>query len=254
MLQDKIADRIRKLLELAKSDNEHEAAAAAGRAATLMAEHAVTEAMLEVTDSTHAREPIVEGDLAEKDQTRTRTAWRVTIASAVAKSYDCRTFFMFSNLVALGRTSSVNAWRYTCGYLFATIDRLADSGWARMGGNGESARAWKNAFRLGAASVVAQRLLATVRERAAAQVKTAQLEGAVGAVDATQALVRATQALTIVAQGQAEVNKTFEERTKNFRTAKPLGVTSSRAGFAAGKEAGQTIALTATGGTLPAGK
>jgi hypothetical protein len=250
MLQDKITDRIRKLLELSKSDNEHEAAAAAARAATLMAEYAVTEAMLEVSDSEHKSEPIVEGELAEQDQTKTKTAWRVAVGSAVAKSFDCRTFFMFNNLVALGRTSSVNAWRYTCAYLFQVIDRLADGAWASTG-QAYGARGWKNAFRLGAATVVAQRLLANVRERAAAQAKVAQqLAGEVSEVSPGQALARASQALAIVARGQAEVNATFEARTKDFKASRPIGVTSSRSGFEAGKAAGHTIPLAAKNAAL----
>lgn len=49
MPTDKIIDRVRKLLELSHSTNEHEAAQAAARAAKLMSEHDVTQAMLNVT-------------------------------------------------------------------------------------------------------------------------------------------------------------------------------------------------------------
>jgi hypothetical protein len=42
----KVIDQIRKLLELAKSDNEHEAAAAAAAAQRLMSKHQIAEAEL----------------------------------------------------------------------------------------------------------------------------------------------------------------------------------------------------------------
>lgn len=73
---DKIIDRIRKLLELSHSDNEHEAAQAAARAAQMMSENAVTEAMLQVVaddDVQYVPERIINSDGPTYDAFKERT-------------------------------------------------------------------------------------------------------------------------------------------------------------------------------------
>ena len=55
---EKIIERIKKLLELSKSSNEHEAAIAASRAAELMMDHQISEA--EIHSSSVRAEPVVE--------------------------------------------------------------------------------------------------------------------------------------------------------------------------------------------------
>ena len=52
--QSKILERIKKLLALATSSNEHEAAAAMAKAQALMAEHGLTEAKIRLSDIGHA--------------------------------------------------------------------------------------------------------------------------------------------------------------------------------------------------------
>lgn len=51
---DKVLERVRKLLALATSSNEHEAAAAMAKAQALMAEHGLTEAKIRLSDIGHA--------------------------------------------------------------------------------------------------------------------------------------------------------------------------------------------------------
>ena len=51
---DKILERVKKLLALATSSNEHEAAAAMAKAQAMMAEHGLTEAKIRLSDIGHA--------------------------------------------------------------------------------------------------------------------------------------------------------------------------------------------------------
>jgi hypothetical protein len=232
MANEKIIERIRKLLELSHSDNEHEAAQAAARAAQMMSENAVTEAMLQVVNPDD-EVPVVPERIVEGEPTydaERRIAWRDRIATAVAHSFDC----------------------------VAEVERLADEAWLKEGADlvavGQRPRAWKSAFRLGAADVIHERLYTDIYARkerekeqakqlAAAQPK--QLVGA-GAAAAEQqlALVRVDKALAIVEKDRSEVKAAFEKRTKGFRRMRGMGnSTRTRGGYRAGREAGANISL-----------
>lgn len=260
-MTEKIIDRIRKLLELSHSDNEHEAAQAAARAANLMSENAVTEAMLQVVNDDEV--PLVPERIIQADPTYDadrRVAWRDRIATAVARSFDCEVYYLEKGLHAIGRESAVQSWTYTCRYLFAEVERLADEAWLREGADlaavGQRPRAWKGAFRLGAADVVHERLYRDIyarKERESTQAK--QLAG-----DATRhaeidpaggALVLANKAIAIITKDRAAVKTAFEERTKGFRSTRSMGNSArGRGGYGAGREAGQSIAISGGGKAL----
>ena len=53
-----VVEKIRKLLELSKSDNEHEAASAAAMAQELMVKHAIEEEEIRGRDPKSTSEPI----------------------------------------------------------------------------------------------------------------------------------------------------------------------------------------------------
>lgn len=156
----KITDRIRKLLALTKSANEHEAAAAAARAAQLMEEHQITEAVLRITDDTKTAESIIEGAVDKDRGGGKRVAWKLAIAGGAAVALGLsKVWTRGGTMMALGRDSAIKSWSYLCAYLFNEVNRLADVGWETSGRwNGGSARAWKNAFRYGAARTIHARL------------------------------------------------------------------------------------------------
>lgn len=263
MPTERIIDRVRKLLELANSANEHEAALAASKAAELMSQHEINEAMLRVTgeddaDNAHVAERIVEGNLP--DATERRVAWRDRVASAMARSLDCETYYWANNLHAMGRESNVATWKYTCGYLFNEIERLADKAWLEDGADlaavGQRPRVWKGAFRLGAADTVANKLYADLRDRTANE-KESMLAAAskvlsTGAVSrADMALVFLPKAIAVVTKDRAEVKAAFAEKTKGWKNTAPLGQsTRNRSGYQAGREAGATISIHAARGAL----
>ena len=91
MSRDKALDRARKLLELAKSDNEHEAANAAAKAAEIMIEWQLDEA--ELAPETTKPEPVTQEAIESYGR---RVAWRTSIAQALAESLGGRGYFTFS--------------------------------------------------------------------------------------------------------------------------------------------------------------
>lgn len=256
MSQDKILDRIRKLLELSHSTNEHEAAQAAARAAELMATHEVNEAMLQVvTDddsiNAHVSERIVQSESPTYDAER-RIAWRDRIASAVARSFGCECYYLSRGLHAIGRESHVQSWTYTCRYLFAEVERLADEAWlvdgADLAAVGQTPRKWKGAFRLGAADVIHDRLYKEIyarREAEQAQVKQLAVRSVDDAALNTALVhIRTSEALAILKKDRDEVQAEFKARTKGFRSTRTMGnSTRYRSGYSAGREAGASISL-----------
>lgn len=272
MTNERILDRVRKLLKLSHSNNEHEAANAAVRAAELMSEHAISEAMLEVVKADdepapHIAERIVEDGLDIEEQTKQRVAWRDRILSPLALRFNCECFYggrENSNLIAFGRESNVAAWRYTGMYLIAEVDRLADEAWLKEGADlaavGQRPRTWKSAFRLGAADVIYERLYAEYykrkeKEKAHAEAKAKELAAAAGETANEQtALVRVSGALEVIAQDRAEVAERFKVRTKGFRATRSMGSTTrGRSGYNAGRDAGSTVNISGGGKSLPRG-
>lgn len=257
----KTIERVRKLLSLSHSDNENEAAQAAGRAAQMMAEHEITEAMCEIVQGSedapaHVAEQIVDAACTETEK---RVAWRETIASAVARSLDCETYISGAKYHAVGRATAVATWGYVSRYLFTEVERLADEAWVKEGADlvavGQRPRAWKNGFRVGAASTISNRLYAEKRasetqraEHAQIASRAAHLQLNAGTVDgptATTALVLASaqRAIAVVDRDRAEVKAHYQKMTKDWRTCRGVGATSSRSGYSAGREAGKTVDL-----------
>jgi hypothetical protein len=257
-MTDRLIDRVRKLLELSKSTNEHEAASAAARAAELMSEHAISAAMLATTSESPAPEAIEEAALyadTPKDAPSKRVAWRESIAAAVARSLDCEIFHSHGpggvlQLHAIGRASSVATWRYMAAYLFRTVDELADAAWLADGADlaavGQRPRAWKGAFRLGAAHVIATRLREAHHARATREhAQARQLATGNGSENATRALVRVSTALEAVAKDREEVKAAFKRRTSGpgWRSVPAIGTRANSSGYAAGREAGRDVTL-----------
>ena len=250
-----IVDRIRKLLELSKSTNEHEAAAAASRAADLMRKYEIDQAVLAATapGETPPEEIITDG-IGNKDGKS--TSWRVLIGQGVAAATGCRQWSAGGRMEAMGTRSAVGTWNYLCQYLAREVDRLADAGWVaypttidRVSG----VRSWKNAFRVGAAQVIRTRLIEQARAQSAS--KRADVTAAVAVVvdPATGLPPSITQALAIIDRDAARVAAEYEAMAKRERfVTRKIGQVSSAGGYAAGRNAGATVHLTGGGRGLPA--
>jgi hypothetical protein len=261
---DKILDRVRKLLRLAdNAGSEAEAATAAARAAALMAEHAITEAQaaLDAGDDA-APEPIQYEALLDPDADRRmsakRVAWRCTLAHAVAYSVGVRSYYSSGHVVGLGRETAVQTWRYTTSYLAAEVERLADAAYVGKS-DYVSARSWKNAFRLGCAERIGQRLRDQARAeqlQRAAQVEVAKAEIEVAQTAGDTSAPPSNHALAVVKVDTAreEVDAAYRQISARFGCAKPMGQTSSYGGLQAGRAAGDRVSLGGTARGLPAGR
>ena len=142
--RDEALAQVRKLLALAQSDNEHEAAAAMARAQTIMDRHKIEAAMI---DATPDDEPAEEIDNWEDPIDKGGAAWRSRLAQVLGRSNGCQVYKSGSPLYIIGKASSVQTVRYLLDYCAREIDRLA----ACKRGNG---RTWLNNYRHGCVDAV----------------------------------------------------------------------------------------------------
>lgn len=235
---DHIIDKIRKLLALSTSSNEHEAASAAAKAAQLMAEYQLEDAQLRVEDKEgHEAEPIVQEQI---DTAGRIIHWRGSIASALAKSLGCHSWYSGSNIKLFGRPSAIRTVSYMFQYLTSEVERLACEAWNNNEPNitYDSARRWKNAFRIGAATTISNRL----REQRKQQETARDIAKAAGG--------EGSQALVLLKREDAEVETAYKVLSARFRKVNGPAITS-RGGYAAGQAAGANVSLS-TGARLGA--
>jgi len=121
-----VLERIRKLLSLSRSANEHEAALAASRAAELMLKHQISEAQLSVTTGQEKIEPIGEETMGAA--MRRIVHWRGSLAGALVEHFGCDYFWQWQNTPIKEKRV-----RCECGWTFKTrtdwrfhADRAAD--------------------------------------------------------------------------------------------------------------------------------
>jgi hypothetical protein len=155
--KEKLIERIRKLLALANSPNENEAAAAMEKAQSLLAEHNLN--MDEVAEK-NATGPKVTVDSELKSHSR---PWRRQLGTALAKLYFCDYFFSFTyetrkngfgyqrwdkhNFV--GAPHNVAVAKMMFDYLTKTVERLATESAKRVPAKERSR--YVNAFQHGCA-------------------------------------------------------------------------------------------------------
>lgn len=236
---DDIIDRVRKLLALSTSTNEHEAAAAATRAAQLMKDYQIEQAQLEVDDEDSVRqEPIVKHTI--QDEGRNIITWKSVIAGACARDMGCKIYYLEGKTTFFGRTSVCQAVSYTYLYLVREIERLADSAWDREKETSlENGKSWKHSFKYGAATTVSARMR---------EAKTIQDE-----VFKAQATASQEKALAVIAKHDNEVVEAYKVIQKGF-TKRSSGGTGATvySGFQHGQKAGAGISLGGQRGAIGA--
>jgi hypothetical protein len=176
---DKIADRIQKLLKLAESDNEHESALAASRAADLLAKHNLTLAEIAARNPEAAPEAI---EMEYLIQSRRISNWKVRLAGGVARACDCRILIAAGRGInILGTVGDIAAARVLFAYLCEASDRCVkrekdlsiDYLRASQYGDGNK---YVRSFRLG----LAERLSVRVQADAAARKETVEADASAG--------------------------------------------------------------------------
>ena len=278
---EKILDRVRKLLSLAEhSGSEAEAALAASRAAKLMEEYQLSEALVRLEDASAKPEAILRDARLEPDAPlagRKRVAWKETISGAVAKDLGVHEFYRYSahwngntmrrcaDVRGLGRETAIQTWQYTCQYLWRQVDELADKAWSNEGDDESSmgtVRAWKNAFRSGCAQRLAERIYAN-RKAARDQERVAREAVANEVINSTPPPMdtivtnnRHSLALSVIEKDQVEVDEEYAKVKRGFtaRAASSIGSTSSADGYGAGRRAGDRVSLGRARAGLPAGQ
>jgi hypothetical protein len=264
---DRILDRARKLEQLSQhTDNEAEAALAASRLRQLMEAHQLSDAMLRLDEPSRPAEEILTNARLEPDAKAThrkRVAWKTTIYIAVATDLGIHTFLNWkqywtgntyrysADVRAVGRETAIQTWRYVSQYLWRQVEELADAAADRQSFDSKGeARAWKNSFRAGCASKIAQRIVENrqaEREQAKAE-REAALKAQTGAT-------RESLALSIVERDQVEVDDTYEKVKKGFTRAAAASIGSTSGdGYGDGCAAGERVVLGKARAGLPAGQ
>lgn len=121
MEQQRITERVRKLLRLSRSSNPHEAALAAERAQQMLAEYNLT--LDDITEKRASARVV-------RVQTRKKLEdWAYFLAGGTAQAFDCDYYHSITkgetSFVGVGADSEVCSWTY--GYLYKTLMRLASA-------------------------------------------------------------------------------------------------------------------------------
>lgn len=165
---EKILDRIRKLLRLArhKATNPNEAAQAAAEAQRLAFQYKLDESELILDDSEADKDsPIVEEDLRDITEPRLRgTAnWQRVLIYAIAKANGCICIKDTTSRPHVMRITGRKRDVQTCGYIFAylksEVERLAKRE-PIPPHSYDTERRFRAAFRFGCAQTIAERLIA----------------------------------------------------------------------------------------------
>lgn len=219
--QDRVLDRVRKLLALAESPNVHEAAAAAARAQALISQHRL-EAVLAAEAEAAAREQAdpIEQEVLETSKRLRR--WKTVLAAGLAGANGCLAFTRQGrgreqDLVLAGQADDRAAFHALWGWLVQTLTWLSAS---HGGGKGKR---WHDDFRVGAALEVVDRL------EAAARAPTETLT--------PEALVRIEPALA----ARAERVQRYAEEELRLKPGRSLRVDPEA--FDAGRRAGKALDL-----------
>jgi hypothetical protein len=154
MNHEQIIEKVRKLLALARSDNEHEAAAAAGAAERLLQEHRLSEVDLECAAEPTER---AQADTEPLEQLGHALAtWKSHLAASLCRLHGCHCAVDWTTgagnkrIRIYGRPSDTASVRYLYAWLTSTIESLA-----HRHGRGKG-RTWANSYRIGAAVGVVQ--------------------------------------------------------------------------------------------------
>jgi hypothetical protein len=158
MSRDKTIDKIRRLFNLAQSNNPHEAAAALSHAQAMMLKHAVDQGEVEKHDDSKV-EPIGQHGFAK--YSRSIPHWHLELAVSMSRGFMVKVYyFPGKEIMVVGRDSHREAFAATWRYVVDQIDHLADGAWLawRRSGGADNAQRWKRSFCEGAVVTIHNRL------------------------------------------------------------------------------------------------
>jgi Protein of unknown function (DUF2786) len=263
----RIIEKVQKLRKLARSDNIHEAEAAAAAADRLIQEHGLAEAQLEAQGQQVA-EPVAE-DATPLAAWHRASTWQRILASGLIRHYDCATYLYWDykncNSVGnpalaqkvIGRASDIALVRYMWSWLSVEIERLAQL----HKGNG---RSWLDSFRRGAVNGVLNKLFENkqkVRDEAAAKAKVAEEILKVVNPAATAAQPAGSSALALYDKRKEdakaklyELHPDIKKQDERSRGGSHFRGASNYDGFSQGRAAGGNIHVGASLGSSGSAK
>jgi len=152
-----IIDKIKKLLALANSSNEHEAALAAAHAQRLLSAHNL--AMADITASDRPDK----ADRVETDVARTLPKWIRHLSASVSSAFDCQAIHhpAAGKMTFIGIGADVQVAVYTFTYLERTVRKLCSGYLKQHVGNtiaGRQRDLMRQSYYLGAVSTIARQL------------------------------------------------------------------------------------------------
>lgn len=242
MADDKILDRVRKLLELAsKNDNVAEATSAAARAQELMTRYAIGAEMLMTAGTVDEQ---IEADLLYAGA-RVAT-WRDQLALPLCAANQCKVYRSNGALHIIGRASDAATVRYLFIYVANEIERLCKFE-ADMRGN--PGNVWCSNFKMGAALEVGQR----VREAAQAAQAAMRREADAGDTLGTGSAIVLVNGALAKLDARKQAVEEFGRKKLNLRAGKRSQSKVDDNARTAGQRAGKHIDLTNPKNALGAG-
>jgi uncharacterized protein DUF2786 len=152
-----VIDKIRKLLALSNSSNEHEAALAASHAQRLLSEHNLAMADIEPDNKPHS------ADKVETTVSKTLPKWVRHLSAGVCTAFDCQAIHnpVAGKMTFIGVGADVQIAAYTFAYLDKTVRKLC-ANYMKFHVNDNVANRQRELMRqsyyLGAVSTISSRL------------------------------------------------------------------------------------------------
>jgi hypothetical protein len=152
-----IIDKIKKLLALADSCNEHEAALAAAHAQRLLAAHNL--AMADITSSNRPEK----ADRVETNVARSLPKWIRHLSAGVSSAFDCQAIHhpATGKMTFIGIGADVQVAAYTFTYLDRTVRKLCAAYLKQHAGiliAGRQRELMRNSYYLGAVATISRQL------------------------------------------------------------------------------------------------
>lgn len=255
MTAEKIEDRIRKLLALAgQQDNANEAAVAFAQAQRLATMHDLDldELLMPRQEEPPAAREVGQIIKLAIDSWDRVVAWRLTVAGAVARSNNCRTFYRSGRgggVTAYGRQHDLDVVLRMHHEICNVGEALARAAVAAYRADPEldprfddSPRVFGRNFRIGFASAIAQRLPSPEEVLNDARTEAAQQWKALGSAEPTTALVRVQNAANYL--GRVRYRLDEAEASYGLGRGREHGGLGGRgSGYAAGRRAGASVNL-----------
>jgi uncharacterized protein YoaH (UPF0181 family) len=164
--KEKLIDKIRKLMALSHSPNEHEAALAAARAREILDKYDLSLTEVEMND-----EEIIEHRV--DTGTRKTPLWMGRLAVSVSRAFNCKVFRVYGIMVFCGTKVDTQVAEYTYMFLFRTVKRLSKehkaslekSGIWETRYKGYGSRTYMQSYALGVVNAIDQKLREFVQSK-----------------------------------------------------------------------------------------